>query len=453
MTSSVRTRLANFDPNAQPQFAIGAAGLEPVQSFRQLLWNELKAGHIKVDTSNMTHAVLAMKALHPHRLQEALALLVARHPVLGGRIEDRSGEPWLHSDPTNVASLEIVQASTLEEAEVLVSERIWRAFAPAAGPLHRAIAVKLEAGTCFIALVVHHFVVDGFSINVLANDFVQIYTALAQGRVRGTTTQILSYPDYIHAINHWSRGENAQRYIGNILDLYSEIGVVNITGNSVNHVGEDRFEIEASTAHGIRNMAKGLHVTPFVLLLASQFALLQPFSDKTRIGIKAVTTGRELPILMPVIGNLANRMLVTLDLAGSGSFLDIIQRTTTALNQSRQTSFVRDDFVQSKLIDLGLSRPTPMFNFVSNPVPANRPEQTKVTQRLQVIQQKLCETTRPRDHYFLFVVDDGETFKCKAQYAADCIVPLPSILDCLLTRVIQSPSATIWPFVREAWDL
>jgi hypothetical protein len=444
--------VADFHLDAQPQFVAGAAGLEPVRSFRQLLWNELKAGHVKVDTSNMTHAVIGMKALHPQRLQAALGFLVARHPVLGGRIEDRSGEPWIHSDPTNVASLEIIEAGTLEEAELLLSERIWHAFALNVGPLHRAIAVRLETGACFIALVVHHFVIDGFSISVLASDFAQIYVDLARERTTGSSTQILCYPDYIDAINQWSRTERAQRYIDIILGRYLTIDDVDLARRHTPHVGEDRFEIRGTVAQRIRDLARSLETTPFTVFLAAQFALLRPFSANTAVGIKTVTTGRELPILMPVIGNLANRMLVTLDLAGADDFQAVVQRTTAALKASRQTSFVRDDFVQSRLAEASIVRPAPMFNFMSSPSVAASQRAVSAPQ-LKVIQPERSDTTRPRDHYFLFVVDDGESFNCKAQYAAGCAIPLPAVLTDFLIRVTDSSPSDILDLVQRAWSI
>jgi Condensation domain len=55
-------------------------------------------------------------------------------------------------------------------------------FSLAAGPLQRAVLYRVEDEKCVFVYVVHHIISDGWSMNVMARELMELYGAFAGGR-------------------------------------------------------------------------------------------------------------------------------------------------------------------------------------------------------------------------------------------------------------------------------
>ncbi|MYT19908.1 non-ribosomal peptide synthetase, partial [Streptomyces sp. SID7760] len=128
-------------------------------------------------------------ALHPEPLRRALTAVVARHAPLRTVFEERDGAPYPvvlpapAAVPLPVLDLGEAPLAELEErAHALAREEVRRPFDLAAGPLLRALLIRLGAEDHLLVLVVHHIATDGWSMGLLWRELSEAYAALLAGR-------------------------------------------------------------------------------------------------------------------------------------------------------------------------------------------------------------------------------------------------------------------------------
>lgn len=434
----------------RPDFEIDRVGDGAVASSRRILWRELRSGRIKVGSTNRTHGVFEIGAVRIAALERALASLIDAYPVIGGRIEARGGLPWIVPDRRAPPRIEVLNVDGLDEAEVLVSARIWCPFDVGEGPLYRLIIATLPTGKVYVAMVLHHFVADGMAITLLVNQLLWRYRAFERDGVLPESERTLGYGDYLAALDDWNRTATALRHRRDIIDRYATLGALDLSGLVIHSTAaEERFEVDTGLAEGVRALAKSLRTTVFTVLLAAQYAMLAPFCSGKTLGIKIVTTGREAPILLPVIGNLTDRSLISVELNPMEGFDQLVAATARAIQIGRKAPFVRDDFVQEELSSQGLSGATPIFNFQTLGRTPARP--VGPVRRFTVREAEGVAITRPADHYFLFMHDDGERFMAKVQYARGRMAGLTRAFMTTLAEIVENPDARIETIAGRAW--
>ncbi|MCX4386328.1 amino acid adenylation domain-containing protein [Micromonospora peucetia] len=108
------------------------------------------------------------------RLDRAVATVLGRHAALRTRVGMVAARPvQLVADPPEAGGL--VVADPTSTVENWADEVVRRPFRLDTGPLFRAEVLVTGADTCLLALVGHHIVVDGWSIEVVQRDIGRAY--------------------------------------------------------------------------------------------------------------------------------------------------------------------------------------------------------------------------------------------------------------------------------------
>ncbi|WP_405094522.1 amino acid adenylation domain-containing protein [Micromonospora sp. NBC_01412] len=107
------------------------------------------------------------------RLDRAVATVLGRHAALRTRVGMVAARPvQLVADPPEDGGLVVADPTTVED---WAAEVVRRPFRLDTGPLFRAEVLVTGADTCLLALVGHHIVVDGWSIEVVQRDIGRAY--------------------------------------------------------------------------------------------------------------------------------------------------------------------------------------------------------------------------------------------------------------------------------------
>ncbi len=121
-------------------------------------------------------------------LQRSFAALVERHESLRTRIA-RMGDEWVQVVSADVSlALEVEVQRGLDEQRLLerVEAEIARPFDLEQGPLLRVTLLEVDADEHVLVMVQHHIVSDGWSMQLMVEELVQLYAAYSQGLdVRG----------------------------------------------------------------------------------------------------------------------------------------------------------------------------------------------------------------------------------------------------------------------------
>ena len=74
------------------------------------------------------------------------------------------------------------KALLLKKAELRAAQEAWKPFDLTRAPLFRTCLLRLGPDDHVLLLILHHIIVDGWSIGVLFDELSEVYSALAAGR-------------------------------------------------------------------------------------------------------------------------------------------------------------------------------------------------------------------------------------------------------------------------------
>ncbi|MGQ4418808.1 amino acid adenylation domain-containing protein, partial [Streptomyces sp. SAS_269] len=293
----------------------------PLSSAQRRLWylDDLTAGGTEYNTGV---ALRLRGALDPDALHRSLLRLAARHaslrttfPTVDGQAVQRvAPEPELPLRTADVA--DVPDARRAEAAEALLTEELSRPYDLAAGPLTRALLVRLATDDHLLLLAQHHIVTDGWSVGILTRELAALHHAETTGEPDALPLPALQYPDY--AV--WERARRAgdsdagdlaywKRHLAGIQQLELPTDrprpAVRTTAGAAH-----RHTLPAELTDRLRQLAAGRGTTLFTLFAGATALLFSRYSGQRDIAFGTVTNGRGRRDLEDVPGFFANTVVL-----------------------------------------------------------------------------------------------------------------------------------------------
>ena len=138
-------------------------------------------------------------------LQEALSVVIARHPLLSCHvIIDHKDEPALQEQAGFDTTLMVqdMPGATSEQrlaaAQAFCGQDAEQTFAPETGPLIRAHLLATGDNIHVLALVAHRILCDNLSLDLLLRQTAEAYDQLSRGQNPASTTASTDFRDWIH---------------------------------------------------------------------------------------------------------------------------------------------------------------------------------------------------------------------------------------------------------------
>jgi len=166
-------------------------------------------------------SVLRLKGpLDQTALQHSFDRLVARHESLRTLVrQENHGTVQVVGEPAPVA---ITRSDVLEaDLQATVEAKIARTFNLEHEPLLRVDLLRLAADDHVLVLVQHHIVSDGWSMQVMVEELVQLYSAFSQGRDLQLPALPIQYADYAVWQRDWMEAGEKARQLDYWRDLLS----------------------------------------------------------------------------------------------------------------------------------------------------------------------------------------------------------------------------------------
>jgi len=166
----------------------------------------------------------------------------------------------------------------------------------------------------------HHIASDGWSMDVLVNEFITHYQANAQGVSATILPLEIQYADYAHWQRQWLQGEVLQSQ----LDYWGKqlIDVPAVHGLRLDkprpdvkqHMGAQvSSTLSADIARQLQSIASLYDITPFMLLHAFTALVLSRHSNSTDIVIGTPVANRSDESLESLIGFFVNTLVLRVD--------------------------------------------------------------------------------------------------------------------------------------------
>jgi hypothetical protein len=269
--------------------------------------------------------------LDPELLRAGLTALVHRHEALRTRFVRRAGDAW-HGVvlPELAPDLVVLDAKDRDEGERLLAKQVRRPSSWRAGPLVRAVVVRLAPRRHLLALVAHQLVVDGWSFGILLRELGEVYTAARAG-----ATPALRAPVQASDVVGWHRARWPRERLwwstalsgapGGAGALPGRRGAEQYTADSID------VDLDPELNGRLRAAAAGHRTTAFVVAAAGWLAVLARSSGAAELVVRTPVSGRILPRFESAVGCLAQSLLVRVAVGENPSFATLVARLRDGL--------------------------------------------------------------------------------------------------------------------------
>ncbi|WP_339232267.1 amino acid adenylation domain-containing protein [Pseudomonas sp. FSL L8-0168] len=291
----------------------------------------------QLDKDSTAYHIPGALRLHGHldlaALQRSFDSLLARHESLRTQLVEDDERLWQAVLPQ--ARVQIQQAH-VDQAQLMarVEEEVARPFDLHQAPLLRVTLLQLAEDEHVLVMVQHHIVSDGWSMQVMVEELVQLYAAHSQGHDLQLPELPIQYADYALWQRGWMEaGEQARQLAYWQALLGGEQPVLELPLDrprpaQQSHRGASlQVHLQPTLVAGLKRLAQQEGVTAFMLLLASFQALLYRYSGQSDIRIGVPNANRNRVETERLIGFFVNTQVLKADLDGQMSFAELLQQT------------------------------------------------------------------------------------------------------------------------------
>ncbi|HEY0739708.1 MAG TPA: amino acid adenylation domain-containing protein, partial [Herpetosiphonaceae bacterium] len=267
---------------------------------------------------------------------------VARHESLRTVFAHADEQPVQVIMPPRDVPLPVVDVPAAADDAVvhaLVQQAIEQPFDLAQGPLLRVRLVRLALTDQILILALHHIVTDGWSMDVLLRELMNLYRGFVQGEVVSLPVLPIQYVDYAVWQRQWLQGAVLEQQLAYWRQQLAELAPLELPTDRVRppvfteHGAQLSFQIPATLSAAVRAVGQRLGATLFMTLLAAFDVLLARWSGQQDIAVGTPIAGRVRPELEDLIGFFVNTLVLRTNLAGQPTFAELVARVRqTALD-------------------------------------------------------------------------------------------------------------------------
>ncbi|HJV64064.1 MAG TPA: condensation domain-containing protein [Albitalea sp.] len=326
------------------QFA-DSTGSYPLSYSQKSLWSLHRLNPASA-AYNVTYAARLADALDLPALARCVDYLIARHPILRTRYRVVDGEP--QQQVSTEASARLVVDKTFGADERAIREWIAdeanKPFDLALSPIRLRLLVNTpaagDAGSPrhVLLLNVHHIAADFWSLEIMVRELRELYALAVAQQPLKLAPLGLQYKDCVQHERERLQGAQGRALAAfwahelrgewPTLQLAADRGrpPVKTENGQVMHVG-----FGAATTRSVKEAAKALHVTPYMLLLGVYQLFLFQHTGQSRLLIGAPTSGRNMAGSENVLGHFVNTVVLPCELHPDEPFAALLARTRSMM--------------------------------------------------------------------------------------------------------------------------
>ena len=282
-------------------------------------------------------------ALDVDALGRTLTEIVRRHESLRTVFRTLDEQPRQVVLPPRPVPLPVQDLSHLPEparaqaADRALADEGEGAFDLQAGPLIRAVLLRLSPDEHLLSVVMHHIIADGWSMGVLTREIAALYEAFSQGLPSPLPELGVQYAD----VAVWQR-ENLE---GEALDRQVAYWREHLAGApAVLELPTDRprpavqtfpgaghtFQVTPAVMDRLRALGRREDATPFMTLLAALNVLLARWSGQRDVVVGSPIAGRTYSELEELIGFFVNTLVLRARMDDDPPFRTLLGRVREA---------------------------------------------------------------------------------------------------------------------------
>jgi hypothetical protein len=295
-------------------------------------------------------------------LAGALEDLVERHAILRTTLDEDGAEPrqLVHRRPLIGLELEEASGKPFELVSQLFAARLSSEQVFAGVPLFRPRLFCLGEHHYLLAVTIHHLLYDGLSMRIFWRDLSEFYDARLSRRDPDLPVLTASYLDFAR----WQQRDRPL-IVGPAISFWREVlegAPAEITWPRPRNSSaaeyeavESRFTISAAGVERLRETARSLRATPFMVLLATTAIAIGRAADQDDVVLGTDFANREEPWRQEMVGHMLNTRLTRARLAPDTSLESVALEVRNAWLAGEE---YRDAYIDDVLAALNRPKQT-----------------------------------------------------------------------------------------------
>lgn len=285
---------------------------------------------------NATSFIKITGKIDYNRVEKSFRKIIERHDILRTAFVRNNGsvKQLIMDDVDFKIDIVDVNSRSIDEA---VRSRI-RVFNLSEPPLIRLSILKKSAEENILVMDLHHIVTDGISMNIIIEEFLNIYHGNECGEIR------LQYKDY--AV--WEKESTTYRDMIAKQEKYWELVLGNDLPNIQLPYDYKRFDVKNSEGarkyftisndkvNSLKKFAKDSKSRLFHVLLAAYYLLLYKFSKQNDIVIGTAIANRRFVEVEKMLGVFANSLPIRCIIDGNAKFIDFLNYVTERFDKAEE---------------------------------------------------------------------------------------------------------------------
>ena len=278
-------------------------------------------------------AVRFRGALDLAAVEQALRVIGVRHDALRTTFAVEAGEPVQVVGEALALEIGPRQSIPADELMQRLKEEARRPFDLARGPLWRARIFQCAEQDNTLIITLHHIISDGWSLGVLVEEFIAVYTAATQGREPALVELPIQLPDF----TDWQHEQLAQPIALTALAAWREhlagapsaldLPTDKSRPAEQSYCGALHLQVLPERALAeLTAVCRRTGATPFMVLLSAFGVLLSRWSRQQEMLVGTPIAGRAHSDAETLIGFLVNTLVLRVDVQGQPTFSELIAR-------------------------------------------------------------------------------------------------------------------------------
>ena len=292
---------------------------------------------------NIPGALRLRGELDEDALRASFQQLIERHESLRTRFFERDGVALQQVEAAPEFNLQLIDISDLPahereaHAQQIREDEARTQFDLEKGPLLWVTLVRLDDEDHQLLVTLHHIIADGWSLNVLIDEFSRLYAAATQGQRADLAPLPTQYADYGSWQRQWlAQGEGERQLAYWKAQLGDEHPVLELatdhprSARQLRSAARHSVRLGVSLSDAIKQTALAHQSTPFMLLLSAFQSLLHRYSGQREIRIGVPNANRPRLETQGLIGFFINTQVLRAEVDSRLSFVELLARTREA---------------------------------------------------------------------------------------------------------------------------
>jgi amino acid adenylation domain-containing protein len=311
-------------------------------------------------------------SLNVEALERSLTEVVRRHQSLRAGFTWIDGQPMTMITPVEQISLPFifedlaaaapgtsarVKALLVRKAELEAEREVWEPFDLSRAPLFRVRLMRLGENDHVFVLVVHHVIVDGWSIGIFLEELAHFYSAFAAGRRSEQLLEVPQFSDFARWQRRWCTGASADRQLAYWKERLRRAPAVFsaqhdfASGLMTCPTADEAIHVPADLELRLAALSRARGATLYMTLLTAFKALLSARTGRNDICVATGMANRSHETVERMIGPVENTILIRTRMPANLSFHEALERVRDSVLEAHARQELPFDLLASRLAE------------------------------------------------------------------------------------------------------